>query len=88
MRFSTPEEVQAWANKTAHADYLRHLVIHQDEDGAIWQVDKNPYCTIGARTMWQRGYDGDSAKSYEHNPAYDTQYQRGAAMRRIIEAKR
>lgn len=84
MRFNTLEEVIAWADKAALEDYKRHVVIHTDPDGTQWQVDKNPYCTQGARSSWKRGFNNEPAHSWESNLAFDYQYQRGAAMARLI----
>lgn len=86
MKFSTPEEVKAWARKAAAADYAKHLPIHTDPDGTQWQVDKNPYTTTGARNDWQRGFDNAPPRSYESND-FCTRYQRGRAMAEIIESQ-
>ena len=87
MRFNTPEDVKAWARKAAANDYKKHSVIHTDPDGTKWQVDKNPYCTPGARSDWQRGFDDVPPKSWE-NPVvndWDTAYQRGRAMAELLQ---
>ena len=76
MRFQTATDVREWADAAAAADFARYL---------SFDYDKNPYCTQGARSTWQRGYDGAPPRSWEGaTRAFDTQYQRGAAMRRIM----
>ena len=87
-RFNTPEEIKAWARKAAADDYKKHAVIHTDPEGIAWQVDKNPYCTPGARNDWQRGFDNEPPRSYEL-PAvnqWDTRYQRGRAMAELLDS--
>lgn len=86
-RFNNPDEVKAWAREIAAADYKKHVVIHMDPDGIAWQVDKNPYCTPGARNDWQRGFDNVPPRSYELPTANDwcTKYQRGHAMAELLE---
>lgn len=74
MRFNTPEEVLAWADKVAREDIQRHL-----DNG----VDLNPFCTDGARNQWQRGFDNLPPRSYESTLDYDTIYQRGRACGRL-----
>jgi hypothetical protein len=86
MRFNTPEEVKAWAQKAAANDFKKHQVVHVDEDGTTWQVDKNPYCTPGARNDWKRGFLNAPPRSYDR-PGFndwDTHYQRGRAMAELI----
>ena len=86
MRFNTPEEVKAWARKAAADDYKKHAVIHIDPDGTKWQVDKNPYCTLGARSDWQRGFGNVPPKSWERPDVndWDSHYQRGRAMAELL----
>ncbi len=86
MRFNTPEEVRAAAEEGARVDYEKHVVIHKDEDGTLWQVSLNPYCTAGARNEWQRGFDGAERRSWEASLEWNLQYQRGAAAKRILES--
>ena len=88
MRFNTPEDVKAWAQKAAASDFERHQVIHVDEDGTTWQVDKNPYSTPGARNDWQRGFYNATPRSYDHPELneWDTHYQRGRAMAELINS--
>ena len=87
MRFNTPEEVRAAAEKGARVDYEKHAVIHKDEDGTLWQVSLNPYSTAGARNEWQRGFEGAERKSWETaSLEWNFQYQRGAAAKRILES--
>jgi hypothetical protein len=86
MSFNTPEEVRAEAEKGAKSDYEKHAVIHTDEDGTTWQVSLNPYSTVGARSEWQRGFDGAKCRSWETALEWNFQYQRGAAAaKRILE---
>lgn len=77
-RFSSPEEVLAWADTAAAGDLQYHL-----RHGS----DLNPYSTEGRRADWERGYHSKGARSWESAEVilYDTAYQRGAAMRRLIE---
>jgi hypothetical protein len=84
MQFNTPEEVIDWANQATKEDYERHLPIHTDPDGTTWQVDKNPYCTSGARNDWKRGFEGKPAYSWEGTLDFNFHYQRGAAMARLL----
>lgn len=86
-RFNNPEEVKAWARKAAAADYKKHAVVHVDADGITWQVDKNPYCTPGARNDWQRGFLNAPPRSYElpHFNDWCSKYQRGRAMAELLE---
>ena len=77
MRFNTPEEVIAWADKTAVGDYKRHI-----EHG----LDLNPFCTPGARTDWQKGFDNAPLASWESARVreFDTVFQRGRAVARLL----
>lgn len=84
MRFNTPEEVEAWADKVARVDYEKHVFIHTDQDGTQWQVDKNPYCTQGARNDWQRGFDNAQPRAWEGTFDYLLAYQRGKSMKRLL----
>lgn len=86
-RFNSPEEVAAWANSAAASDFKRHSKVHTNEDGSNWQVSLNPYCTPGMRNDWQRGFDNAPPRSWEGTREYDIAFQRGAAARRIVEAK-
>lgn len=66
MQFNTPEEVRAWADKAARADYERHKPVHVDEKTEEpWQWDKNPYSTPGNRSDWERGFAGEPVNSFE-----------------------
>lgn len=85
MRFNTPEEVIVWADKAARIDYEKHTPIHTDTDGTLWQVDKNPYCTPGARNDWQRGFDNAQPTSWVGTMDYCSAYQRGKAMKRLLD---
>lgn len=76
MRFNTPEEVLAWADKVAREDIQRS----KEHD-----VDLNPFSTDGARNQWQRGFDNLPPRSYEGSRDFDTIYQRGRAVARILE---
>lgn len=77
-RFDTPEDAKTWAEKAAAEDRKRHL-----EGG----VDLNPYCTVGARTDWQRGFDNAGPRSYEDPRIveFDIRYLRGRAAAELIE---
>jgi hypothetical protein len=77
-RFNSIEEVRAWAAKAAASDLQRHRTKGHDP---------NPYCTPGARSDWQRGFDGAQPRSWELASTYDwhTQYQRGRAMARLMQ---
>lgn len=76
-RFNTPAEVKEWARKAAAINYKNHT-----EKGH----DLNPYCTPGARSDWQRGFDNAPPRSYDHpeRNEWDTHYQRGRAMAELI----
>lgn len=76
MRFNTPEEVLAWAEKVAREDIQRHR-----EHG----IDLNPFCTDGAREDWRRGFENLGPRSYEGSRDFDTMYQRGRAVARLLE---
>lgn len=84
-RFTTPAEVAAHADRRAHSDWHRHAVVHVEKDGTTWQVCRNPYCTVGRRNDWQRGYDNAPPHSFEGTREYDTAFQVGAAYRRLEE---
>lgn len=77
-RFATPDEVREYAEMVAAEDVARHL-----EHG----VSLNPFCTVGARDTWQRGYDNLPPRTYEISYDFDTIYQRGRAAAKIMEAK-
>lgn len=75
--FNSPEDVVAWAEKCVVDDHERHLKFGND---------LNPYCTPGARNDWQRGFDNAPPYSWELPArAYDTMFQRGRAMARLLE---
>lgn len=78
VRFNSPEECKAEADKAAPAFIQRNK-----EHGH----DLNPYCTQGARSDWQRGYDGDLPRSYEIIFDYNIKYQLGAATRKLIDSQ-
>lgn len=78
-RFSTSEEVKAWAAKAAAQDYERHIA---------HGIDLNPFCTDGARNDWQRGFDNAPPYSFEGTLDFDTIYQRGRAMALLLESKK
>jgi hypothetical protein len=88
MRFNTPEEVKAWARKAAAEDYAKHAIIHTDPDGTKWQVDKNPYCTPEARNDWQRGFNNEPRREFDHpeHNLWNTYYRRGRAMAELLES--
>lgn len=77
MRFNTPEEVLAWADKVAKEDLQRHR-----QNG----IDLNPFSTVGAREDWRRGFENLGPRSYETlGVDFDTIYQRGRAVARLLE---
>jgi hypothetical protein len=76
MRFNSSEEVLAWAEKVAREDIARHREHN---------IDLNPFCTQGARNDWQRGFDNAGPRSYEGPRDFDTIYQRGRAVARLLE---
>lgn len=78
-RFNTPEEVKEWAAKAAADDYRRHIE---------YDIDLNPFSTVGARNDWQRGFDNLGPRSYESSVDFDTIYQRGRAAAEIVEANK
>lgn len=78
-RFNSPEEVAAWADRAAAQDLERHRK---------FGIDLNPYCTTHARDDWQRGFDNAPPWSWETaDRAYDTKFQRGRAMARLLQAE-
>lgn len=79
MRFNTPEEVLVWADKVAREDIKRY---HENN------VELSPFCTQGARNDWQRGYDNLGPRSYEGPRDFDTIYQRGRAVARIMNEEK
>lgn len=79
MRFNTPEEVLVWAEKVAKQDIDRYR-------NHNWEL--NPFCTSGARYTWQRGFDNLGPRSYERSVDFDTIYQRGRAVARLLEAEK
>ncbi len=76
MRFSSTQEVRAWADRAARNDFTMYL---------SERADFNPYCTPGARSCWERGFVGAPPYNYEGTLEGDWQYQRGAAAQRIIQ---
>lgn len=76
--FNTPDEIVAWADNAAIDSMKRHL-----EHGG----DLNVFSTEGARNDWQRGYDNAPPRSFELTQAYDTAYQRGKAIRKLIDSQ-
>lgn len=78
MNFNTPGDVVAWADKAAIDSMKRHL-----EHGH----DLNVFSTEGARNDWQRGYDNEPPRSFELTKDYDTAYQRGKAIRKLVDSK-
>lgn len=85
-QFSTPEEVLKAAEAAAANDLARHLPIRYDEDGTPYQIDLNPYCTVGGRDDWQRGFDNTPPRLFEGSREFDFRFQRGAAARRLLDA--
>lgn len=87
-RFSTPEEVLQAAEKAAADDLARHLPARHDEDGTPYQIDLNPYCTVGGRDEWDRGFHNAPPRLFEGSRDFNFQFQRGAAARRLLDAHR
>lgn len=77
-RFTTLEEAQVAARAAAEADYRRHKELG---------FDLNPFCTPGARTDWQRGYDNAGPRTYESPEIvkWNTIYLRGRAAAEIVK---
>jgi len=75
MRFSSPEEVKAAAEKFAAYLVRRHV-----EDG----YDLNPYCTPGARHDFDKAFSGAPRSPWELSPEWDYRYQVGRAAARMI----
>lgn len=74
---TTPEEVlQDACRWAASSDIQYHKQFH---------VDLNPFSTPGARSMWQRGFDGAPARSYEGTLDLDPIYQRGRACAKLMK---
>lgn len=69
-RFNSTQEVRDYALRAARDDIRRH-----QEHG----IDLNPFCTVGARGDWQRGFDNVQPPSWSHDISWDTMYQRGRA---------
>lgn len=78
MRFNTSAEVLAWADKAAREDIRRHVE---------YNVALNPFCTDGARADWERGFNALGPRTFELTQDFDTIYQRGRAVGRILEAE-
>ena len=78
VRFASPEECKAAAERAAP----NFLMCYKKYDH-----DLNPYCTQGGRSDWQRGYDGDSPRSYETSFDCNIKYQLGAAPRKLIDSQ-
>ena len=78
MRFNTPLEIVAWADNAAIDTMKRHL-----EHGH----DLNVFSTEGARNDWQRGFDNAPPRSFEVTQDYDAAYQRGKAIRKLMDSK-
>ena len=80
-RFATVQEVREWADRAAASDLPRHQT---------QGYDLNPYSTPGARSDWQRGFDGAPPRSWELASTYGwhTQYQRGQAMARLMQQQK
>lgn len=75
MRFNTPEEVREWAVRVAEDDYRRHIE---------YGIDLNPFSTDGARSEWQKGFDGAPLQPWEGDMEFATIYQRGKAAAEIV----
>lgn len=78
MHFNTAQEVEDFATEAAQDTYGRHI-----ERGH----DINPFSTEVARMEWKRGYDGVLSKPRENERmlSFSTVYQRGKAMRKLID---
>ena len=75
-RFSTKEEVIRYAENAAKIDYEYYL---------LKEMDLNPFCTEGARSQWQRGYDNEDCRPFENTLDFDTIYQRGKAAKKVVD---
>ena len=77
-RFNTTEEVTQYAKKAAAHDlemYINH------------NTDINPFCTVGARSTWDKGFNNTPLPSWDVDCAWSTIYQRGveAALLMAVE---
>jgi len=78
MHFTTPQTVIEWADNAAIDTMKRHL-----EHGH----DLNVFSTEGARNDWQRGFENAPPRAFEVTQDYDTAYQRGKAIRKLMDSK-
>lgn len=76
MRFSTPQECKAAAEKFAADLYRRHI-----ESGN----DLNPYCTDGARAEFDRAFTDMPRRTWDINPDFDYRYQLGRAVAELVK---
>ena len=76
MRFNSPDEVKAAAEKWAADLYRRHV-----EKGH----DLNPYCTPDARGEFDRAFSDAPRRSWDTAPEWDYRYQVGRAVARIVQ---
>jgi hypothetical protein len=81
MQFNrcTPEEVAAEAEQLARDDIRRHRE---------YGHDLNVFSTPGAREDWRRGFENLGPRSYEGPRDFDTIYQRGRAVARLLEEEK
>jgi hypothetical protein len=77
MRFNSPEEVKAAAEKWAAELYRLHI-----EKGH----DLNPYATPGGRADFDRAFSDAPRYSWETLPEWDYRYQVGQAVARLVKA--
>lgn len=78
MRFNTPEEVKAAAEKHAVELYERHIK---------FGVDLNPYSTEGARDEFDRAFNGHARYGFEGDGNFDYRWQVGCALARLVASK-
>lgn len=76
MRPNTPEGIKAEAEELAKGDIERHRKHNHD---------LNVFSTPGGREDWQRGFDNAGARGWARTVEYDTFYQRGRAVARLLE---
>ena len=78
MRFNSPEEVKAAADKFAADLYRRHVEFGHD---------LNPYCTPGARGEFDRAFSNLPRRSWDLDTSWDYRYQVGRAVAELVKAE-
>ena len=79
MRFNSPDEVKAVAQKNAKDLIKRHFELGND---------LNPYSTPGARSEFDRALNNASLFSWEKNPEWNYRWQLGRAVADLIEKRK